>query len=169
MQTEEFNFARKAGTSGGQFVASVLVLTLHCAPRYGHTNIMVYIGICSIFESFTVMSVKAIGIAIKLTLEGVSQSLGTRHAICRLTCYDSYNQAYMKFYIRHSDGSPISSKVERQKSDSMRSSFHRKKSNRPLAKGVNLLPAKGYNIEEYDIRVIMGLDPRCEYSYFVTD
>lgn len=54
-------------------VATVLVLTLHCAPRHGQTNILIYIAICSIIGSFTVMSVKAIGIAIKLTLEGVSQ------------------------------------------------------------------------------------------------
>ncbi|GMP47669.1 hypothetical protein CsSME_00015575 [Camellia sinensis var. sinensis] len=42
--------------------AVVLVLVLYCEPRYGQTNIMVY-----------VMSIKAIGIAIKLTLEGSSQ------------------------------------------------------------------------------------------------
>ncbi|KAL3830261.1 hypothetical protein ACJIZ3_019063 [Penstemon smallii] len=54
-------------------VAMVLVLVLHCEPRYGQTNIMVYIGVCSIIGSITVMSIKAIGIAIKLTLEGYSQ------------------------------------------------------------------------------------------------
>ncbi|GAB2287469.1 hypothetical protein Dimus_039827 [Dionaea muscipula] len=41
-------------------VAVALVLILYCAPRYGQTNIMV-------------MSVKAIGIAIKLTVEGSNQ------------------------------------------------------------------------------------------------
>ncbi|GFP87628.1 probable magnesium transporter nipa6 [Phtheirospermum japonicum] len=54
-------------------VAGVLVLVLFCEPRYGQTNIMVYIGICSVIGSLTVMSIKAIGIAIKLTLEGYSQ------------------------------------------------------------------------------------------------
>ncbi|KAG9444204.1 hypothetical protein H6P81_015544 [Aristolochia fimbriata] len=54
-------------------IAVVLVLTLHCAPRYGQTNIMIYLGICSVIGSLTVMSIKAIGIAIKLTLEGYSQ------------------------------------------------------------------------------------------------
>uniref|UniRef100_A0A5B7B3J2 Probable magnesium transporter n=1 Tax=Davidia involucrata TaxID=16924 RepID=A0A5B7B3J2_DAVIN len=54
-------------------IAVVLVLVLYCEPRYGQTNIMVYIGICSIIGSLTVMSIKAIGIAIKLTLEGSSQ------------------------------------------------------------------------------------------------
>ncbi|KAD0650524.1 hypothetical protein E3N88_43932 [Mikania micrantha] len=54
-------------------IALVLVLVLYCEPRFGHTNMMVYIGVCSINGSLTVMSVKAIGIAIKLTLEGSSQ------------------------------------------------------------------------------------------------
>ncbi|XP_059631898.1 probable magnesium transporter NIPA6 isoform X2 [Cornus florida] len=54
-------------------IAVVLVLVLYCEPRYGQTNIMVYISICSIFGSLTVMSIKAIGTAIKLTLEGSSQ------------------------------------------------------------------------------------------------
>ncbi|GMP47668.1 hypothetical protein CsSME_00015312 [Camellia sinensis var. sinensis] len=53
--------------------AVVLVLVLYCEPRYGQTNIMVYVGICSVIGSLTVMSIKAIGIAIKLTLEGSSQ------------------------------------------------------------------------------------------------
>ncbi|XP_023872159.1 probable magnesium transporter NIPA6 isoform X1 [Quercus suber] len=55
-------------------IAIVLVLILYCEPRYGQTNIMVYIGICSIIGSLTVMSVKAVGIAIKLTIEGSSQA-----------------------------------------------------------------------------------------------
>ncbi|KAK4433648.1 putative magnesium transporter NIPA6 [Sesamum alatum] len=54
-------------------VAVVLVLVLYCEPRHGQTNILVYIGICSIIGSVTVMSIKAVGIAIKLTLEGYSQ------------------------------------------------------------------------------------------------
>ncbi|PSS31853.1 Magnesium transporter like [Actinidia chinensis var. chinensis] len=54
-------------------IAVVLVLVLYCEPRFGQTNIMVYIGICSVIGSLTVMSIKAIGIAIKLTLEGSSQ------------------------------------------------------------------------------------------------
>ncbi|XP_021742065.1 probable magnesium transporter NIPA6 isoform X1 [Chenopodium quinoa] len=54
-------------------VAVALVLIMYCAPRYGQTNILIYIGICSIIGSLTVMSVKAIGIAIKLTLDGANQ------------------------------------------------------------------------------------------------
>ncbi|KAL9248802.1 putative magnesium transporter NIPA7 [Drosera capensis] len=54
-------------------IAVALVLILYCAPRYGETNILVYIGICSVIGSLTVMSVKALGIAIELTFEGVNQ------------------------------------------------------------------------------------------------
>ncbi|KAJ8769111.1 hypothetical protein K2173_000886 [Erythroxylum novogranatense] len=55
-------------------IAVALVLILYCAPRFGQTNIMIYIGICSVVGSLTVMSVKAIGIAIKLTIEGINQA-----------------------------------------------------------------------------------------------
>ncbi|XP_062177587.1 probable magnesium transporter NIPA6 isoform X1 [Alnus glutinosa] len=51
----------------------VLALILHFEPRYGQTNMLIYLGICSLMGSLTVVSIKAIGIAIKLTLEGVSQ------------------------------------------------------------------------------------------------
>ncbi|KAK6946391.1 Magnesium transporter NIPA [Dillenia turbinata] len=54
-------------------VSIVLTLILYFEPRYGQTNILVYLGICSLIGAITVVSVKAIGIAIKLTLEGVSQ------------------------------------------------------------------------------------------------
>uniref|UniRef100_A0A5B7B4V7 Probable magnesium transporter n=1 Tax=Davidia involucrata TaxID=16924 RepID=A0A5B7B4V7_DAVIN len=70
-------------------IAVVLVLVLYWGPRFGQTNIMVYIGICSIIGSLTVMSIKAIGIAIKLTLEGSSQVLRFQtwvFAMVALTC-----------------------------------------------------------------------------------
>lgn len=38
----------------GSVVAVALVLILYCAPRYGQTNIMIYIGICSVIGSLTV-------------------------------------------------------------------------------------------------------------------
>ncbi|KAL6219719.1 hypothetical protein ACLB2K_007478 [Fragaria x ananassa] len=56
-------------------IAVTLVLILYCSPRYGQTNILIYIGICSIIGSLTVMSIKAIGIAIKLTIEGTNQAI----------------------------------------------------------------------------------------------
>ncbi|CAA2940378.1 probable magnesium transporter NIPA6 isoform X2 [Olea europaea var. sylvestris] len=54
-------------------VSIVLALILHFEPHYGQTNILVYLGICSLVGALTVVSIKAIGIAIKLTLEGINQ------------------------------------------------------------------------------------------------
>ncbi|WVZ01662.1 hypothetical protein V8G54_022468 [Vigna mungo] len=54
-------------------VSVVLVLIIHFEPRYGQNNMLVYLGICSLVGSLTVVSIKAIGIAIKLTLDGISQ------------------------------------------------------------------------------------------------
>ncbi|CAI0438403.1 unnamed protein product [Linum tenue] len=54
-------------------VAAVLTLVLHFEPRSGQTNMLVYLGICSLMGSITVVSIKAIGIAIKLTIDGINQ------------------------------------------------------------------------------------------------
>ncbi|KAJ7537814.1 hypothetical protein O6H91_11G022900 [Diphasiastrum complanatum] len=54
-------------------LAVVLVLVFHFAPRYGNTQVMVYVAICSLMGSLSVMSAKALGIALKLTFEGVNQ------------------------------------------------------------------------------------------------
>lgn len=35
-------------------LAAVSVLVVHVSPRYGHTHILVYIGICSLMGSLTV-------------------------------------------------------------------------------------------------------------------
>ncbi|KAL5703250.1 hypothetical protein ACHQM5_028364 [Ranunculus cassubicifolius] len=51
----------------------VLVLMFLFAPRYGKTHLVVYVLICSLMGSITVMSVKALGIALKLTFEGFNQ------------------------------------------------------------------------------------------------
>ncbi|XP_021981799.1 probable magnesium transporter NIPA3 isoform X2 [Helianthus annuus] len=44
-------------------------------PIYGQTHIMCYIGVCSLVGSLSVMSVKAVGIALKLTFSGMNQLL----------------------------------------------------------------------------------------------
>ncbi|KAH0850791.1 hypothetical protein HID58_095249, partial [Brassica napus] len=55
----------------------VLALILYCEPLCGQTTILVYTGICSsmvfLYVYMRVMSIKAVGIAIKLTLEGINQ------------------------------------------------------------------------------------------------
>ncbi|KAL9245494.1 hypothetical protein vseg_019140 [Gypsophila vaccaria] len=52
-------------------LASVLIVRF--APHYGQTHVMVYIGICSLVGSLSVMGVKALGIALKLTFSGMNQ------------------------------------------------------------------------------------------------
>ncbi|XP_011625898.1 probable magnesium transporter NIPA3 isoform X3 [Amborella trichopoda] len=54
-------------------MAAVFVLIFHFIPLYGQTHIMVYIGVCSLVGSLSVMSVKALGIALKLTFSGMNQ------------------------------------------------------------------------------------------------
>ncbi|XP_074275645.1 putative magnesium transporter NIPA6 isoform X1 [Silene latifolia] len=59
------------------FVAAALsivaVLIVYLEPLFGQSYVLVYLGICSLMGSLTVVSIKAIGIAIKLTLEGTNQ------------------------------------------------------------------------------------------------
>ncbi|XP_038984238.1 probable magnesium transporter NIPA4 isoform X2 [Phoenix dactylifera] len=54
-------------------IAAVFILIFHFIPQYGQTHIMVYIGVCSLVGSLSVMSVKALGIALKLTFSGMNQ------------------------------------------------------------------------------------------------
>ncbi|KAJ6829743.1 putative magnesium transporter NIPA1 isoform X1 [Iris pallida] len=51
----------------------VVILIIRAVPRYGQTHLLVYVGICSLMGSLTVMSVKTVGIALKLTFEGANQ------------------------------------------------------------------------------------------------
>ncbi|MQM06149.1 hypothetical protein Taro_038969 [Colocasia esculenta] len=52
---------------------SVLILIIRFVPRYGHTHMIVYIGLCSLMGSITVMAVKALAIGLKLTFSGLNQ------------------------------------------------------------------------------------------------
>ena len=54
-------------------VTSVFYLIYRIAPRYGRRNMMVYVGICSLIGSISVMACKGVGITLKLTLEGNNQ------------------------------------------------------------------------------------------------
>ncbi|KAK3195061.1 hypothetical protein Dsin_026371 [Dipteronia sinensis] len=89
---------------GAATLSVALALVLHFEPRYGQTNILVYLGICSLMGSLTVVSVKAIGIAIKLSLEGISQMaypqtwfFMTVAAICVITQLNYLNKALDTF------------------------------------------------------------------------
>ncbi|XP_060692915.1 magnesium transporter NIPA2-like isoform X1 [Hemiscyllium ocellatum] len=46
-------------------LVTVLFLIFYTAPRHGHTNILVYISICSLIGAFSVSSVKGIDISIR--------------------------------------------------------------------------------------------------------
>ncbi|XXG41392.1 hypothetical protein AAC387_Pa01g1863 [Persea americana] len=57
----------------GSVMVVVFVLIFHFAPRYGHSNVLIFTGICSLMGSLSVMSVKALGTSLKLTFEGNNQ------------------------------------------------------------------------------------------------
>jgi hypothetical protein len=42
-------------------------------PKYGRTNPMVYISICSLVGSVSIMAIKGFGVAVKLTFAGNNQ------------------------------------------------------------------------------------------------
>ncbi|KAI6121935.1 magnesium transporter NIPA-domain-containing protein [Pisolithus croceorrhizus] len=50
-----------------------LVMIFNVAPRYGRSNPLVYISICSVVGSVSVMAIKGFGVAVKLTLSGNNQ------------------------------------------------------------------------------------------------
>ena len=54
-------------------ISSSLFLIYVVSPKYGHTNILVYLFICAMMGSLTVMACKGLGIAVKLTLSGKNQ------------------------------------------------------------------------------------------------
>lgn len=57
----------------GSVIMLVFILVFHFSPRCGHTDVLVYTGICSLMGSLSVMSVKALGTSLKLTFEGKNQ------------------------------------------------------------------------------------------------
>lgn len=65
-------------------VAVTLVFMIHIAPAHGTTSIYVYITICSLVGSLSVMSCKALGIALKLTFEGDNQFVHPQIYFCLL-------------------------------------------------------------------------------------
>jgi lysylphosphatidylglycerol synthetase-like protein (DUF2156 family) len=54
-------------------VGAAIILIVQFVPQYGQSHVMVYIGVCSLVGSLSVMSVKALGIALKLTFSGMNQ------------------------------------------------------------------------------------------------
>ncbi|PAV89087.1 hypothetical protein WR25_08942 [Diploscapter pachys] len=59
------------------YVVLIILVTLfivfYVAPLYGRSNILVYISVCSLIGSLSVLSVKGLGLAIKQTIGGQQQ------------------------------------------------------------------------------------------------
>ncbi|KAK9837234.1 hypothetical protein WJX81_000514 [Elliptochloris bilobata] len=80
--------------------SAIVYLIWHVAPVHGNSSIFVYIGICSLIGSLSVMSVKALGIAVKLTFQGQNQFWHAETyycilivAVCVLTQINYLNKA----------------------------------------------------------------------------
>lgn len=59
----------------GSVIVLVFILVFYFAPQHGHTDVLIFTGICSLMGSLSVVSVKALGTALKLTFEGNNQLL----------------------------------------------------------------------------------------------
>ena len=54
-------------------VGAALILIIKVAPKHGRENILVYISICSLIGSLTVMACKGLGIVLKRTFSGYNE------------------------------------------------------------------------------------------------
>ncbi|CAI0437643.1 unnamed protein product [Linum tenue] len=74
-------------------VIAVSALIFYAVPRYGQTHLIVYVGICSLMGSLTVMSVKAVSIALKLSFSGMNQFVYFQTWIFTIIALDTFNTA----------------------------------------------------------------------------
>lgn len=81
-----------------------LFMIYKIVPKYGSTNPMIYLSICSSVGSISVMSIKAFGIALKLTLSGNNQFTHVSTylflivvALCIITQMNYFNKALDQF------------------------------------------------------------------------
>ncbi len=85
-------------------VIFAVVMIYRVAPKYGKRNPFVYLSICSTVGSVSVMSVKAFGIAVKLTIAGKNQFTHPSTyvfiiltSVCILTQMNYFNKALSQF------------------------------------------------------------------------
>ena len=85
-------------------VVFAVVMIYRVAPKYGKKDPLIYLSICSTVGSVSVMSVKAFGIAVKLTLAGNNQFTHPSTyvfviltAVCILTQMNYFNKALSQF------------------------------------------------------------------------
>lgn len=81
-------------------ITSCIVLIYKVAPKYGKTHMIIYVTICSLVGSISVMACKGFGIAIKLTAAGDNQFtnastyiFGITVIFCALTQINYFNKA----------------------------------------------------------------------------
>jgi hypothetical protein len=88
------------------FVTAVfsVVMIYSVCPRYGTTNPLYYLSICAATGAVSVMALKAVGIALKLTFAGVNQlaHLSTYifavvAIVCIITQMNYFNKALNTF------------------------------------------------------------------------
>lgn len=103
---EILGYATKPGFLFYCFMVTLysLFMIYKIVPQYGHTNPMIYISICSSVGSISVMSIKAFGIALKLTLSGHNQFTYVSTylfigvvVLCILTQMNYFNKALDQF------------------------------------------------------------------------
>lgn len=85
-------------------VGFALFMIYRIAPVYGKSNALIYLSICSTVGSISVMSVKAFGIALKLTIAGHNQfSHPSTYVfmiltgVCIITQMNYFNKALASF------------------------------------------------------------------------
>ena len=83
---------------------SSLYMVWRVVPRYGHRTPLVYLSICSLVGSISVMSVKALGVALRLTFDGHNQLthvstywFGLMVVLCILVQMNYFNRALDQF------------------------------------------------------------------------
>ena len=76
----------------------------YVAPKHGKKNPTIYLSICSTAGSLSIMAIKGIGIAIKMTFRGDNQFtsastyvFGIMVVICILTQMNYFNKALSQF------------------------------------------------------------------------
>lgn len=81
-----------------------LVMIYAVAPRYGRSNPLVYVSICSVVGSVSVMAIKGFGVAVKLTFSGKNQFshpstyvFGIVVALCIVIQMNYFNKALDTF------------------------------------------------------------------------
>ena len=103
---EILGYATRPGFLFYCFLVTVysLFVIYKIVPKYGETNPMIYISICSSVGSISVLSIKAFGIALKLTLLGNNQFTHVSTylfimvvVVCILTQMNYFNKALDQF------------------------------------------------------------------------